>query len=211
MFSPGRKQSSSARRERTRKWPENGPPRNQNGVRFLARGRNDGKCSALAFTLASLPTTKRLSHAVPGDAGLRRATGLNRRHAGHGGRLRCSTTRSARETPRSCPSPGDRRRARVAAGSVGPLGTGPSRHAPRTGTSRSWFCIADGGAGSDHTGWSRDGRLAGRVRCVRAGDLTGACAGRIGPCPAEWEAFGTTANRSVQKRPGGGPLPCWGQ
>ena len=44
-------------RWRKQKWPENEPPRNQNPIGFLARGRNDRNCSARASALACLPKT----------------------------------------------------------------------------------------------------------------------------------------------------------
>jgi hypothetical protein len=65
---------------------------------------------------------------------------------------------------RGCgPSPGDRRSAGLAAGSLGPICSGPGGHAAGTGVARRWVRLADRGTGPDHTNWPRHGRTAGGV------------------------------------------------
>ena len=142
------------------------------------------------------------SHAEPRPAGVRRASGLDRRHAGERGGLRCGTTRGARETARSRAPPRDRHRAGVAIGSLGTLGHRPAQHAAGTGTSRRRFRFADRSAGPDHARRSGHGRAAGGICGVRARDSARTGARWFGSCPAEWQTPGPTRHGGPARRSG---------
>ena len=106
--------------------------------------------------------------------------------------------RSPRETTGGRAPPGDRCRAGLAAGPLGPVGNGSAGNTPGTGASRRRLRVADRGAGPDHARRSRDGWSAGDLRRVRKGDSAGTNSSWA------WPMRGRTGNGWVGRQ----PRPC---
>ena len=133
--------------------------------------------------------------ADPRPARVRRPAGLDHRYASEGGRFRRCATRTAGKVAGRCAPPGDRRRAGVAIGSLGPVGGGPAGDTSGTGASRSRFRIADGGTGSDDTSRSGDGRRYWRYSPSSNGRFCG------NGCALAWRMHGRTASDWAGRRP----------
>src|SRR5450755_2983301 len=84
-----------------------------------------------------------LPHAKSRDEGICRPARLDDHDASPGGGLRRRATRGPPETAGSSASPGDRRRAGLAVGPLGPVGNGPVGDAPGTGASWHRVHLAD--------------------------------------------------------------------
>ena len=181
------------------KCPQNGPLQKAKSDNVFGQARKTGE------NVPGRPVRPRFHQrsadagdAEPRHAGVCRPARLDDRPAGPRGRLRCGEARSPRETAGGRPPPGDRCRAGVAAGPLGPVGNGSAGDPPGTGASRRRLRLADRGAGSDHASRSRHGR-----RCWPSSPSSKErfCGNELG---LAWPMPGRTANGWAGRQ----PRPC---